>query len=108
MNINEYKSHVTKHDHAMAWRLTLVISAVFLILGAAAALRWLNEQLANSLGPIIAFLVMFPSLVFGAWRIGQTYKRFPRLICPHCKCSIAKALQRLSRPAIVLIVDDES
>lgn len=91
LNISEYKLHVSSHDHAMAVRMVCAISAILIALGIGGAIRWYDETVGSVVAPIVVFFIGLPAMIFGIWRVDQTYRRFPALVCHCCSCSLARA-----------------
>lgn len=90
-NIREYKQQIANHDHAMTIRMIGAISLIFIALGIGGAIRWYDDAIGSVATPIVVCFIGLPLMIFGIWRVGQTYKRFPTLLCRCCSHSLARA-----------------
>ncbi len=91
MNIDVYKKEVKRHDRATALGFAASTCVIFASLGIAGFVRHLNDGLADIVAPIIIFMIGTPLMLYGFYRLDRLYRRFPSLICPHCKGTLAKA-----------------
>jgi len=64
----------------MAVRMVCAISAILIALGIGGTIRWYDETVGSVVAPIVVFFIGLPAMIFGIWRVDQTYRRFPALV----------------------------
>ncbi len=91
MTIAEYNTEFARCQRRMVWRMVYSIGIIFVALALANGVRYLDDDFANLLAPIIIFAVGVPIMLIGFYHVDRTYRKFPEMICPHCDGNLSRA-----------------